>query len=160
MKINGWVLFFLLLFIGGGYFAWKGGLHLSQWNAQLSDGAIIQVYLGGHPIFLKVANSPASITQGLSGLYQMPADGMLFVLPQKQIATFWMKGMNFDLDFVWLADGKIVEFSEKAKHPQPNTPDESLKIYSPHEPVDEVIELVAGQVAQLQLKVGDQLEIK
>lgn len=155
-----WLILFIILIVGGLYFAINGTTKFQLWNRQLVDGATVHAYLGSNQYYLVVANSPASITQGLSGRNQIGADAMLFILPQPQIATFWMKGMLFDLDFVWLYQGKVVEITPKALHPQPGVTDDYLKIYSPHEVVDEVLEFPAGQAALSQIKPGDQLEIK
>ena len=39
-------------------------------------------------------------------------DGMLFSYSNSKIRSFWMRGMRFDLDFIWINKGKIVGFTE------------------------------------------------
>lgn len=81
MKLsNIWIILFVILIAGGLFFALNGGRRLQQWRFHLEDGSNVHAYIGVHPFFLEVANSPASITQGLSGRSQIGADGMLFIL--------------------------------------------------------------------------------
>lgn len=86
----------------------------------------------------------------------MPDDnGMLFVFDEPDTHTFWMKGMNFDLDFVWLDENKtVVEIT-------PNVSKDSYPDFiTPTEPVVSVLELGAGVAAREGIKVGDVLAIQ
>ena len=53
-----------------------------------------------------VADTPQERAAGLSGYPGLPEDaGMLFVFPEPRQPSFWMKGMEFALDLVWIRDG-------------------------------------------------------
>jgi len=125
---------------------------------QLPDRSRISMSLRGQMLNVEVVNSSASITQGLSGRSQIGADGMLFVLPQSRIPNFWMKDMQFDLDFVWLLENQVIDITEKVPSPAPNTPDNYLPLYQPNQAVNLVLELPAGTVDALGIKIGDQAQ--
>ena len=53
-----------------------------------------------------VADTPQERAVGLSGYPGLPEDaGMLFVFPEPRQPSFWMKGMEFALDLIWIRDG-------------------------------------------------------
>lgn len=83
--------------------------------------------------------------------------GMLFVFKPAQTATFWMKDMRFNLDMVWISDGKIVDISRNLPAPKSGTNPADLPTYSPNVLVDYVLEINAGQ--SVGMKIGDHVEI-
>lgn len=83
---------------------------------------------------------------------------MLFDLGSDRAAVFWMKGMRFALDFVWIDAARRVTQITPDVPPQPGAPDGQLVRYSPAAPVRYVLELNAGAAARLQINPGDQLE--
>ena len=109
-------------------------------------------------IYLEVADSDKERTQGLSGRASLDKTrGLLFVFPNTQIYSFWMKDMNFPLDFIWLNEKKVIDLTENA--PVPIDKDLSnLTLYQPREKANEVIELNAGLVKELGIKNGDTLK--
>jgi uncharacterized membrane protein (UPF0127 family) len=104
-------------------------------------------------------NTPRSIEQGLSGQPTMPANGMLFLLPDLRIPRFWMIDMQFDLDMIWLRDGIVVDVTEGVPAPEPDTAPYDLPTYSPKELTNQVLEVPAGFVQQYGVSIGDQLEL-
>ena len=132
-----------------------------------SDGQIVEIVITDsqsraiktqRPVVLSV--SPAAITQGLSGQTTMPAEGMLFLLSQSKVHTFWMKEMNFPLDMIWFSQNTIVHLTSNALAPDPTTPLSQLPLYTSQVPVDKVLEVTAGTIQELHLQVGDKLTIK
>ncbi len=122
----------------------------------MPDHQPFELTLNDHSLTVEVVNTPASITQGLSGRPELGRDGMLFVLGQSRIPLFWMKDMLFDLDMVWLDDNQVVDITTNVPRPQPNTPDHQLPLYQPRQPANLVLELPAGMVDQLDIQIGDQ----
>jgi uncharacterized membrane protein (UPF0127 family) len=58
---------------------------------------------GGLSIPVATATTPAAQQQGLSDTPSLPANsGMLFIFSVPSNYGFWMKDMNYALDFVWL----------------------------------------------------------
>ena len=82
---------------------------------------------------------------------------MLFIFPKADKYPFWMKGLSFALDFVWIRDNRVVDILENIQPPAANTPDSALPIYSANMPIDKVLELNAGAVKLLGIRVGDKM---
>lgn len=108
----------------------------------------------GKIVTVEIADSQAEHVQGLSGHAPLEDDeGMLFIFSNKEIQGFWMKDMLFAIDIIWMDGERIVGFQQDA---QPENPAKTI-YYSP-EPVDHVLEVQAGFVAQNDVHVGDLLD--
>ena len=105
-----------------------------------------------------VADTPQERAAGLSGYAGLPEDaGMLFVFPEPRQPSFWMKGMEFALDIIWIADGRAVQIDASVPPAPKDTPDDQLPRYRPDEPITHVLELSAGSAARLGITVGDRI---
>jgi uncharacterized membrane protein (UPF0127 family) len=109
-----------------------------------------------------LADNPVEQAKGLSGateaeLLSQGAEGMLFVFGQAEERTFWMNEMNFNLDVVWILNGKIVSISENV--PAPKAGEEPTRMYSGPIGADMVLELPAGGVKDHGLLVGQPLTL-
>ena len=115
----------------------------------------IQVLVANQPLWVKLAKTEEERIRGLSGVKSLAEnEGRLFILPQKQQPIFWMKDMNFPLDFIWIEAGKVVDLTENAPAPSPDTPDWQLIRYQPKQPVDMVLEVNSGWAKKSNLKIG------
>ncbi len=105
------------------------------------DGGVM--YIDNVPITVSVVDTPAERMQGLSGRDGLrPNEGMLFIFPEDEIYSFWMKDMRFPIDIIWLsAEGEVVGATV---HVGPETYPET---FSSPEPVRLVLEVPAGFVA-------------
>ncbi len=107
---------------------------------------------------VEVASTEAQRVAGLSNRTSLEAEkGMLFVFSQAGNYPFWMKGMNFPLDIIWIAKNGTVVFIER--NAQPCTTTECIPI-DPQKNVSYVLEVNAGIASSIGLKVGDKVEIK
>ena len=110
--------------------------------------------LAGRVFTLDVARTPAAQAKGLGGRTFLPDDGgMLFVFASPLAPRcFWMKGMNFSLDMVWLdAQKQVVHIAQ-------NVPPASFPTtFCAHQPSQYVIELRSGQVARTNITIGQKL---
>ena len=125
---------------------------------QTSDRYNKILTINGHILYIDIARSTAEMMQGLSGRPSMDVNqGMLFDFrPQPpQVRTFWMKGMDFGLDFIWINKGTIVDIT--ANVPPPQSDSNNLPSYKPSAAVDEVLEVNAGWAGKNNVKVGDQI---
>jgi hypothetical protein len=116
------------------------------------------VSIGTHRIAAEVARTSAEQQLGLGrrdGL--APGTGMVFPYTEARRWTFWMKDMRFDIDIVWIRDGKIVDVSRFVPAPRPGAPSavDDLPTFSPSEPADTVLEVVAGTANARGWKPGD-----
>jgi len=119
----------------------------------LMKSEVWHVTIRGSRITAEVADTRASQVQGLSGRSLLPQDrGMLFVYPDKKNRNFWMKGMRFPLDVVWIADRVVVGIQENIPH---ESEDGSTVRFQSNAPVDMVLEVNAGWVAEHGVKRGD-----
>ena len=84
--------------------------------------------------------------------------GMLFLLPTEERASFWMKGMRFPLDFVWISgDERVVGVTENVAAPAAGTANSALPLYKPDQPVRYALEINAGLVSELGIRAGDEV---
>ncbi len=106
---------------------------------------------------LEYATTPYEWTKGLMFRTSMPENsGMLFIFPDEQIRTFWMKDTLIPLDIIFISkDKKIVDIKENF---QPCTSGVSCGTYESKFPAMYVLEANAGIVAKYNLKTGDSAE--
>ena len=106
---------------------------------------------------VEVVRSPARLAQGLSGRTEIGADGMLFILPQTRVETFWMNDMLFPLDIIWILDGKVVDISVAVPAPSSKS-DQPARVW-PKSPVSAVLELNSGAAKNLGIEIGSVMTI-
>jgi uncharacterized membrane protein (UPF0127 family) len=78
---------------------------------------------------------------------------MMFVFDKPDFYYFWMKDMNFPLDFIFIRDNEVVDLLENITletYPQSFT----SKVQA-----DKVIELNSGEIKKSGIKIGDKLDI-
>ena len=107
---------------------------------------------------VEVASTADQSQRGLGYRDSLPEDaGMLFDLHETRVPGFWMKGMRFPLDMVWIGeDGRVAAVTENVP-PQPGVADEGLGFTSPPVPVRYALELNAGAARRLGIVAGTQL---
>lgn len=133
---------------------------VSVWNKISRLFSLKRPYLtiGDTTLSVEISDTEAKRTQGLSGRKSLPKDvGMLFIFPFKAPLTFWMKDMNFSLDFVWIADGRVVEVN--ADIPPPSLTGGVPKVINPANYADRVLELNSGYIESHHIKVGDKVSL-
>lgn len=114
-----------------------------------------KVYVAKTVVCIWLAKSPRQRIKGLSGIWGMKANqGMLFIFDEAVKPVFWMKEMNFPLDFIWIKDNRVVELSENI--PAPTNKNLKIPQVQPKTEIDKVIEVNAGFIQKNQLKIGDQ----
>jgi uncharacterized membrane protein (UPF0127 family) len=118
------------------------------------DNKPLNVEINGKKLKLIVAKKPDTMVKGLSWIKKIPFDGMIFFFGESIEISFWMRGMNFPIDIVWVSNNIIIGVTENAK-PEPGVPEKALKLYPSPGKVDMVIELSAGRAKQLNIKEGN-----
>jgi hypothetical protein len=95
------------------------------------------------PVDVEVVTSREAQALGLGGRNSLAwGSGMLFRYERPAFASFWMKGMRFDIDIVWIRDRRVVGISPRVPHPP--DPDAAPASIRPPEMVDMVLEVPAG----------------
>jgi uncharacterized membrane protein (UPF0127 family) len=137
-----------------GWLILAGFLPAAAWADKLSEAGnpIMPVQLHNVVVQAEVVATPEKLYLGLGGRKRLaPGSGMLFVMPTFDVQEFCMRGMQFPIDIIWIAQDRIIGFQENLS---PKDPGEFL---SPA-PANLVLEVPAGFVKSAGLKVGDRLE--
>lgn len=107
-----------------------------------------------------LADTPEKREKGLSGTDQVPEQGMLFVFDEAGIHPFWMKEMKYDLDFIWIADDRVVEITANVPHPSIDTEPSTLPVYASSLPVTMMLEVPAGFAEQEGIAIGNTVTLE
>lgn len=115
------------------------------------------LYINNNIFITEIADTDEKRSLGLSGRKYLKSDhGMLFIMPNSGLHQFWMKDMNFPLDFLWINKNKIVDLSENI--PYPSIGSINIPIISPKYPSDKVLELNSGSIKLFNIKIGDSVK--
>jgi uncharacterized membrane protein (UPF0127 family) len=114
----------------------------------------------GVDIYARVASTPATQQLGLSYFPSLPdSQGMLFTFSQSGIQKFWMKGMAFPLDIIWLKHATGTKYTVVSVIAN-LSPDTYPQTYGPDANVDDVLEINATKAAQFGIQDGGTVEIR
>ena len=113
--------------------------------------ALIDV--GGHDLSVELAITPEEQMTGLMNRDALGSDdGMLFVFPQEQILSFWMKNTAIPLSIAYIkTDGRIVQIDSMKPY--------SLDSHPSHEKVKYALEMNEGWFAKHGVNAGDLVRI-
>ena len=105
---------------------------------------VATVTVGDTILQAEIADTPRLQQRGLGfrdGL--APNTAMIFIFEDASVRTFWMKGMRFCLDIVWIEADAVVG-AAKNVCPMPDLEPAELPRYSSDVPVTYVLEVPAG----------------
>ncbi len=123
---------------------------------EVDEGGEMTIRIGEEELVVEVVQTPEATAKGLGYREEMGTEGMLFVMEREGIPTFWMKGMRFGLDMVWirclnvgivksdLGECLVVDVTEKV--PTPEDSEKPKEVYSPRFVVTHVLEVPYGWV--------------
>lgn len=117
------------------------------------------IVIGDDTLIAEIADTGALRQRGLGyrdGL--LPGMSMLFVFDGPSVHSFWMKGMRFCLDIVWIEEGTIVGAAESVC-PMTGVSDADLPRYQSPGPVTYVLEVPAGWLAERGYSAGEAVDI-
>ncbi|MFC6839732.1 DUF192 domain-containing protein [Xanthomonas theicola] len=114
------------------------------------------VELGGHRYQVELAQDDATRARGLMFRDQMDADhGMLFIHDRQEPQAYWMKNTKIALDILYFdSQRKLVA---QQRDVPPCSAGNACPPYPSNAPARYVLELNAGQAAQLKLQDGAEL---
>lgn len=148
----------MLILFALGIYLYRSGGQLSNLPFMPRKPVTRQVQINGVKLNVEIVDTQTQRTKGLGGRDSLASDsGMLFTFNEPSKYSFWMKGLSFPLDFVWIKGDKVVSILQNVPPPASNQPDSSLPVYQPNVEVDKVLEVNAGVVQRLNIKVGDTL---
>lgn len=110
-------------------------------------------------MLVEIAKTDKEREKGLSDRKSLCQDcGMLFIFDQPGNYTFWMKGMNFDVDILWISGDQVVDITYGAKAPAKEDSTAPKTVYQSRVPADKVLEVNSGWVEKNKIFVGDKIE--
>ena len=112
-----------------------------------------QMAIAQQQFTLEIANEDKEREIGLMKRDSIPADyGMIFVFPDEQPRTFWMKNTRIDLDILYVrSDGVVDSIATMRAYDLSGSPSKGPAKYA--------IELNSGTAQKIGIKAGDHLEV-
>ncbi len=121
---------------------------LKYWNP------IRRVYFKNIFVKAEEVRTAEKIEKGLVGREKLEEGrGMLFVMPQNDYQRFWMKGMLFPLDIIWIENGRVIGCEERIS---PN----DQRIFTSPEKASLVLEVNAGFCEKYNVLLNDPVNIQ
>ncbi|HYK09067.1 MAG TPA: DUF192 domain-containing protein [Candidatus Eisenbacteria bacterium] len=115
--------------------------------------------INSHDFYLDVALTPQQKEIGLAKYTSLPDNkAMYFPFDRADYYSFWMKGMHFPIDIIFLKDKKIVTIYSSVPIPTQQQTN-NLPMYKPKGPANSVLEINAGLSEKYGFKEGDMVEI-
>ncbi len=109
-----------------------------------------EIRIREHVWSVEVADDPSEPERGLGYRATLaPGTGMLFLFSEAFPYQFWMKGMEFPLDIVWIRNGTVIYIER-------NISPERTDSFGPSINADSVLEVNGGEAADIHL--GDSVE--
>lgn len=136
------ILLTVLAVAVGGYFAFY----------KKPEARFESIQIGNEFFEVEVADTAITQMRGLSGRGSLGENwGMLFIFDKPSKQSFWMMGMKFPLDIIWISGDTIVGIEKNAPIPS----GVSIPIFYSPENVDKVLEINAGLADAKGIKIGD-----
>jgi uncharacterized membrane protein (UPF0127 family)/Tfp pilus assembly protein PilF len=121
-----------------------------------------KVVVNGFDVMADIALTGEQKTKGLDVKNNLTENqGMLFVFQQPYRYGFWMKGMRFQIDIIWLDSNGVVTHIEHSLKPCPHA-DSNLvcPLYFPEKDSLYVLETVSGFSMKHNLKLGSHVSFE
>ena len=114
-----------------------------------------QVELAGQTFEVEIADEPREQALGLMFREQMPADaGMLFIFPEENPRSFWMKNCRIPLDILFFdRDMKLIN----VHHSVPPCRTSQCPSYPSKAPAQYVLELNGGTIRSMNVEPGAEM---
>jgi uncharacterized membrane protein (UPF0127 family) len=131
------------------------------WRTPMPEArARAEITVGETPVTVELARTAAESALGLGYRNGLPeGGGMLFIFPEQTDLMFWMKGMRFCLDIIWIVDDEIVGAEENACPDPEGTSDADRERFPSPVPANYVLEMPAGWMAEHGYGPGTRVEM-
>jgi uncharacterized membrane protein (UPF0127 family) len=115
----------------------------------------VTVYINDKPFQAEIADTPEKHARGLMFRRCLKDGyGMLFVFPDEEVRSFWMKNTLIPLDMIFLnSDRQVVDLYASV----PPCRRDPCPSYTSALPARYVLEIAGGLAAKLKLRVGDKI---
>ena len=113
-------------------------------------------FINSNNIFkVEIADSSVKRKKGLMFRNKLDIDkGMLLIFPKEKQASIWMKNTSLKLDIIFISKSKVVVDYIQEVAPM------SEEIYTSKKNVKYVLEINSGLIKNLNIKLGDKLNIE
>ena len=112
--------------------------------------------INGQKFIVDVAKTDTQKEKGLNIQDSLPLNrGMIFPFQKNGAYSFWMKGMKFSIDIIYIKNDKITDIFPNL--PFPRTATETPAIVTPHGKINYVLEINSGLSQKYNFKVGDKI---
>lgn len=143
------LILFLFLALGSFFYFWFVGFQNKPY-----------VGVGRARFMVEEVRTNEEKRKGLAGHKPLSdSRGMLFIMDPNESSAFWMKGMTFPIDIIWIKNNKVIYIVESVPAPKPGQSDGALPIYSPPEKAEYVLEVKAGMVNKYKFFIGQEVKI-
>lgn len=118
-----------------------------------------RVNVNGFEIMADIAMTGEQKEKGLSIKDSLKEDeGMLFIFEREGKYNFWMNGMKFPIDILWLdSAGKVVHIEPNL---QPCVSNNNCTDYAPSKNILYVLEVVAGFAERHNVEIGTDIDFE
>jgi uncharacterized protein len=118
-----------------------------------------RVNVNGFEIMADIAMTGEQKEKGLSIKDSLKEDeGMLFIFEREGKYNFWMNGMKFPIDILWLdSAGKVVHIEPNL---QPCVSNNNCTDYAPSKDILYVLEVVAGFAERHNVEIGTDIDFE
>ncbi len=140
----------LIILAGIVFFGWQKSRKHTNEYLSVDHSVILQ----GKRFDVRVADTPETRELGLSYFRSLPANqGMIFLFDRADRYAFWMKGMRFPLDVVWLKKStgnkyRVIGYESNVR------PETYPAVFTTPEPADAFLELNAGTLERMSNILG------
>ncbi len=130
--------------------AQESGLSVDAQGGSVTRQTTIRVE--GNEVMVEIADDPETRGRGLMNRDSIPEDhGMLFVYPEEQILSFWMRNTRIPLDIAFLdRSGFILEIQQMEPHDE--------RSHASSQPAMYALELRQGWFEDHGVEAGDRVE--
>jgi uncharacterized membrane protein (UPF0127 family) len=117
----------------------------------------LKAEVNGHVFFLYLAQTPQEQEIGLARFNKIEKNqGMLFIYQDSDYYSFWMKGMKFPIDIIFINKDRVVDIFQNV----PVVKDNNFPTYKPREKADKILEINAGLTNKYGIKTGTKVRLK
>ncbi len=111
------------------------------------------VTINSQAFSVEIADTDELRLKGLSGRETLEEDhGMLFTFESPQRPGFWMNGVNFPLDVIWIHDDTVVDLDDNILPPPP------VRTVQSEEDITKALEIPGGSIQKYGIEKGQKVD--
>ena len=119
----------------------------------INGNQIKHVYIRDILVKAELVKTETRIELGLGGRPNLPVGrGMLFEMPDNDTQQFWMKGMQFSIDIIWIENGRVIGCEKNISPADP-------RVFTSPGEAGYVLEVPEGFCDANKIKVNDEVKI-